>query len=356
MGNLIIIKSNLKRIAKNKMFIILTFLLPLIITLALGVIMEKAGKQTTLLINSDKGELSQEFIKELSNDNDIKIYDKEDALEKTKKKLVSQCYEIPDNFSELISRGEKPKIIVHRLESGTTTGLFEFNSNELINKMILSSELKNSGVKVSLEELSQDNLDIVLTGRENGKITDSIILGVLISFIFFDSIGVALELFLLNKENILERSFSTSNRPSTIIGAILIALFIFHSVAFSSVFIIQAAFRGSATLQNWPVYVLNIVAMVFVALSLGIFVARICKNENMISVLVQVIAWITCFVGGSFAPYEFLPSAVRMFSKFTPQYWAIKSINTGNIYLAGIVALFGIALFTAGTFKVRRFE
>ena len=176
-------------------------------------------------------------------------------LKRLRKKLVSQCYEIPDNFSELISRGEKPKIIVHRLESGTTTGLFEFNSNNLINKMILSSELKNSGVKVSLEELSQDNLDIVLTGRDNGKITDSIILGVLISFIFFDSIGVATELFLLNKENILERSFSTSNRPSTIIGAILIALFTFHSVAFSSVFIIQAAFRGSATLQNWPVYV-----------------------------------------------------------------------------------------------------
>ena len=61
-------------------------------------------------------------------------------------------------------------------------------------------------------------------------------------------------------------------------------------------------------------------------------------------------------MGGSFAPYEFLPSAVRMFSKFTPQYWAIESINTGNIYLAGIVVLFGIALFTAGTFKVRRFE
>ena len=65
MGKLIIIKSNLKRIAKNKIFIILTFLLPLIITLALGVIMEKGGKQTTLLINSDKGELSSDFIKEL---------------------------------------------------------------------------------------------------------------------------------------------------------------------------------------------------------------------------------------------------------------------------------------------------
>lgn len=356
MGKLIIIKSNLKRIAKNKVFIILTFLLPLIITLALGVIMEKVGEQTTLLINNDKGELSLDFIKELSKDNNIKIYNEEEAIEKTKKKLVSQCYEIPDNFSELILRGEKPKIIVHRVESGTTTGLFEFNSNNLINKMILSSELKNSSVKISLEELSQDKLDIVMTGRDNGKITDSIILGVLISFIFFDSIGVALELFLLNKENILERSFSTSNSPSTIIGAILIALFTFHSIAFSSVFIIQAAFRGSATVQNWPVYVLNIVAMVFVALSLGIFVARICKNENMISVLVQVIAWISCFVGGSFAPYEFLPSAVRLFSKFTPQYWAIKSINTGNIYLAGIVVLFGIALFTAGTFKVRRFE
>ena len=356
MGKLIIIKSNLKRIAKNKLFIILTFLLPLIITLTLGILMEKVGEPTTLLINNDKGELSLDFIKELNKDNDIKIDNKEDALEKTKKKLVSQCYEIPDNFSELISRGEKPKIIVYRIESGTTTGLFEFKCNDLLNKMILSSELKNSGVKVSLEELSQDNLDIVQTGRENGKVADSIILGVLISFIFFDSIGVAMELFSLNKENILERSFSTSNRPSTIIGAILIALFIFHAVAFSSVFIIQAAFRGSATLGNWPVYLLNIVAMVFVALSLAIFVTRICKNENIISVFVQVIAWITCFVGGSFMPYEFLPSGVRMFSKFTPQYWAIKSINTGNMYLTGIVVLFGIALFTAGTLKVRRFE
>ncbi|PRR81229.1 ABC transporter permease [Clostridium vincentii] len=355
MGKLIIIKSNLKRIVSNKIFIVMTFLIPLIITLALG-FMDKGVGETNILINSDKGELNLEYIKELNKSNNIKIYDKEDALKKVNKKISSQCYEIPDNFSELILRGEKPKIMVHRLESGFTTGTFEFNSNKLINKMILSNELKNSGVKVSLEELSEDNLEIVLTGRENGKSTDRTILSVLISFIFFSSIGVATQLFMMNKENILERSFSTANRPSTIIGAILIALFTLYSVAFSSVFVIQAAVRGSSTLENWPLYVINIVAMVFVALSLGIFVARICKNESMITVIIQVIAWITCFVGGSFAPYEFLPSAVRLFSKFTPQYWAIESLTTGNIYLAGIVILFGVVLFTAGTFKVRRFE
>jgi ABC-2 type transport system permease protein len=132
-------------------------------------------------------------------------------------------------------------------------------------------------------------------------------------------------------------------------------MFIFFVVVYSSTFLIESKVRGSVMLDKWPVVVVNMIFMVLVSLSLGILAARVCKNENTISIVVQMIAWVTCFVGGSFAPLELLPKTVQYFSKFTPQFWALKSIDTGNYALALIGGLFALVLFTAGTFKTRKF-
>lgn len=357
MNFLVILRSNLKRIFKNKQFIVITFLIPLCIALLLGFVFNKGNnvEGTSLIVNSDKGSLGSEFINEIEKNNDIEVIERDAGLEKLKRKTVSVCYEIPENFSSLISKEEKPKIITYKIESGIETNNFEFNSNSIINKMILRSELNSKNIKVTLADLSLNDSKIEVVGKENSNEDDQNILHLIISFIFFSSSVIATDLFELKRQNILERSFATGNKSSHIIGGILAAIFIFFSISFSSIFLIESFLRKSPMLDNWLVVIVNIIFMILVSLSLGIAVSRVCKSETMIIILVQIIAWITCFIGGSFAPLEFLPQTVRFFSKFTPQYWAIQSIETGNIYISGIVLLFALVLFTAGTFKSRKF-
>ncbi|MDS0525961.1 ABC transporter permease [Clostridium sp. SHJSY1] len=357
MNFFIILKSNLKRILKIKTFVIISFVLPLAISLILGTIYDNTDDVSgeIVVINSDSGTLATDVIEELQKTNEIKVYTKEDGLEKVKKKSMPVCYEIPENFSELIKKGEKPEVIAHKYESIMASGDFEFNLNSVINNIILKNTLQINGVDSGVvdENITKANIEVI--GNEKASMSDTIILNVIVSFIFFGAITIAEELFALKKQNILERSFSTANKPWKILLGILGAMFIFLVVVYSSTFLIESKVRMSVMLDKWPIVVLNMIFLVLVSLSLGILAARICKNENTISIVVQMISWITCFIGGSFAPLEFLPETVQHFSRFTPQYWALESINTGNYSLAFIVGLFAVVLFTAGTFKTRKF-
>lgn len=65
-----------------------------------------------------------------------------------------------------------------------------------------------------------------------------VILNMIISFALFSAIGIAMELFELKKQNIFKRSFITSNKPQTIIGGVLIALFILSSLTYSTIFLL----------------------------------------------------------------------------------------------------------------------
>lgn len=228
-------------------------------------------------------------------------------------------------------------------------------ANSIINKMILREELKSSRNDISLEALNYEKTNIKVIGRDEKTISDVIILNMTISFILFGSIGISMELFELKRQNILKRSFATSNKPKTIIRGILVALFLISSLGYSGIFLLNSFINLDSGLNKAPIIILNIIFLVLLALSLGVFITRIIKNKNLIAMVLQIIITFTCFIGGSFMPIEFLPKGIKVFSKFTPQYWALQSINTGNVWMAFIVVLFALVFFTAGTFKVRSF-
>ena len=354
---LIVLNSNLKRITKSKKILIPNFLVPAIIILTLGFVFNRitGTDNEYAIINSDKGVYGEEFIKEIQKNSKVKIYKKDEGIERVKKKRMSLCYEIPEGFSELISKGEKPQIISHKIEEGAESGNFQFSANSLINKMILRSELKNNGKDISLEALNYEKNNINVIGKDKKVMGDIITLNMIISFVLFSSIGISMELFELKRQNILKRSFTTSNKPRTIIGGVLAALFLISSLGYSGIFLLNLFINSNSYLNKAPIIILNIVFLVLLALSLGVFITRIIKNENLISIVLQIIISFTCFVGGSFMPIDLLPKGIRVFSKFTPQYWALQSIDTGNVWLSFIVVLFALALFTAGTFKTKNF-
>lgn len=354
---LIILKSNIKRQLKNKSNIVANFIIPVIVILIFAFIFSKIddSDNITAVITSDKGTYGQEFIKEMKKSTGIKVYKKSDALEKLKKKNLSVVYEIPLDFTDKIKTGEKAQVISYKIDKATEPGGFEFNANSIINKMLLREEFKNNGSDVSLKSLSYEGSNIKVIGSDKKSIGDVIILNMIISFALYGAIGISLELLELKNGNILKRSFTTANRPGTIIGGVLGSMFIVLSISYSCIFLLNAFIFSSSNLAKAPVIILNITFMVLLALSLGVFVTRIVKNENLINVVLQMVIAFTCFVGGSFMPVEFLPKSISMFSKFTPQYWALQSINTGNAKLSLMVLLFAAALFTAGTFKTKNF-
>lgn len=351
-----ILWSNIKRILKNKKMFISAFLIPLAVMLAFGFILNKVDDHvTTAVVNSDKGTYGKEFIDEIKNNTDIKIYEKDDAAEMLKSKKISNFYKIPDNFSEIIKNEDKPEIICYEREKGNSAGDFQFYANSLINKMILREEMKKQGVNLSLKGLNSSSSKIEVSNSDKQNISDQVVMNIFISFLLYTSIAISMELLNLKGQNILKRGFTTANKPGTIIGSVLLALLIVSTVRYFLVYVINCIINSPSHLKNSPIMLLNIILLTLVSLSIGTFITRICRNPGTINIVLQIMIGVSCFVGGSFMPIEYLPSSISAFSKFTPQYWALNSINTGNAAPALMVLLFSLVFFTAGTYKVKDF-
>lgn len=347
------LKNNLKRLLHQKPVILMTFILPLAVLIIISLIVS-GGKEVSYVyfINNDKESLSEEYINELRENNNIKVCDEDDAVNKVKNKIINCAYEIPENFSEDIKSGTVPEINIISIDD-TNLGSFEYESTEVLNNFVLTENMKSAGLDISYEDLKSNSKVNVEEGK-NSDITDRVLLNILISFIFFACISVGTELHSLKEQKILKRSLVSGNSEKKILASILSALFIIYSICYSVVFYIQSVIRKSEMISKFPYVIVNIICLSFVSICLGMLLVRICKKESTIPLWGQGFSWITCFVGGSFMPLELLPERIKVFSKFTPQYWALESIKSENLFLCLIVILFGLVFFTAGTLKFKK--
>lgn len=353
-----LIKHNLKRIMKNKVSIALTFILPTVVIFSMGFITNRYSdsSRSYYVVNSDAGIYGREFIGELSKDFKVKVLPREDALEKLKKKTISEFYELGRDFSKEVENGQKPQLIVNRREAIQGFSDFQIKSEELGKRLVFSTLVeKASGEKIELGDTANEEVNIKVSTERKTGMGSQMIINFLISFNLFCAIGMCSELFTLKSERTLRRALTTANTPKTIIGAILGAQFIVVFLGYAALLLIYAIINDKALLVQAPIIIINLMMITGVTLSLAVFVSRILKNEKLIPVILQIILVSTCFIGGSFVPIDMLPEGISLLSKFTPQYWAIKSIAEGRYEFSLIVLLFGILLFTAGTVSTRSF-
>jgi ABC-2 type transport system permease protein len=349
---------NLKRTLKNKLSLALTFILPIVVIFGVGFITggQSADSRSYYLVNNDAGAYGAQFIKELSSDFNIKLLQGGEAIERLKRKTISEFYELGTDFTEILKNGERPQLTVHRREPKQGFSDFELKSGELLDTLVITSLVeKSSGTKLEPGSLGNNEVTIKVSSEKKTGIGSQMIVSLLISFNLFTAIGMCFELFALKSERTLRRSLTTPNTPRTVIGSLLGAQFILVALGYSALILIYAATRDRSLLSQAPIIIVNLFMTSAVAMSLSVFVARIVKNERLIAVVMQIILVGTCFVGGAFMPYEMLPKGITFLSKFTPQYWAIQSINQGRYEFSLIVLLFAAVLFTSGTLSSKSF-
>lgn len=353
-----LIKCNIKRMMKNKAMFLLSFVLPAIVVFGLSIInnRDSFSSRTYYMVNSDSGAYGKEFIEELSKDYNITVIERDRGMERLKKKTLSEFYEIEQDFTKTLIEGKRPGLIVNRREKSSQFSDFEMTIENLISDAMFTARVeKNTGEKISLGDLRNEDVNIKASTDNKSSIASQMFLNLFISFNLFCSIGMCYELAALRSERTLKRSLTTGNKPKTIIGAVLGSQFVFIIIGYIVMMLVYVSLNDKALLAKAPVIALNLAMTTAVALSLSVFVARIVKDEKLIAVILQIILTSTCFIGGSFVPIELLPSSIRLISKVTPQYWALQSIKDGRIEYALIVLLFAAVLFTAGTVSTRSF-
>jgi ABC-2 type transport system permease protein len=286
----------------------------------------------------------------LSKDFNIKQLTEDAAMERLKKKSIAEFYEIDVSFSKKLKRGEYVQLIVNRREAASSFSDFDMKVNDYVQRLMLSAMVKETtGQELQLSTVDSSQIRIDVKTDKKTSVGSQIIINLFITLNLFCAIGMCFEIFFQKSERTLRRALTTGNKPSAVIGAILAAQFLMIFIGFALILIAYVFIFDKTMIPQIPIIIFNLMMVNALSLSLAVFVSRIVKNEKLISGVIQMVLYTTCFLGGAFVPFEYLPKGVTYISKLMPQYWAIQSIKDGRYDFSLIVLLFAALLFTAGT-------
>ncbi|MBC8059725.1 MAG: ABC transporter permease [Clostridiaceae bacterium] len=351
---------NAKKYLKDYKNIVMMFILPI---LCVGMVHFLNGNSSTgldakvAILHLDKGTLGNELIADLGVNS---IFDnKEQALKELRTYNIIALYEIPDNFTEEIDKGIKPKINVYKLEEGNNTQVFEAQLEQKLNQLLKVKILKNNNIIQDKKEIANNFIKIQYNLKSGFMDDEAFMTIVLVMFFLVAfSANISMDLLILRKEKILKRFLSTNNTGYQIMGSIYVSMVIVQIFMYTTSFIVMNVVFKLA-FQNFGVLILNIALMSMVSISLGVMLVRIFKDPGVVSLVINMVSmgmfflYIAGLIGESSSK---VPSIIITLSKFTPFYWALESVEKSIIFPNSFVLiLIALTFFSAGSIKYSRF-
>lgn len=305
----------------------------------------------------DEGDLWQKINGGASKSQWVFINEKHKALEYLETNEVAVVYNIPSDFTEKIENYEKPTIEAYKREEGNVTVPLEYEINIKINELIKEKLLIDKGIITNGEDLYILKTETVF--QRNHKTVNGdvhLVTLMLIYFIILGSTFIVQELVEFKKNNIISRSITTPNKSSVILGSIALSILIFQVLANVIVVLVGSSFFGYE-LVSFPIIVINLILASLYSITLSIAITRIFKNESTGPLITALVSLLTMYLSMfTESVYQNVPNFVKNLGKFTPQYWIFNSLEKSIIFPnVFIVLLMVLALFTAGSYKLKDF-
>lgn len=355
---------NMKRMLKDPSKIAFMFVMPILVILFVKFldggdnISIRTSSNVSLAYNiEDESELVQELFEINSASKHIFLKEKDKALALLETNEVAVVYNIPPNFTEKVLNYEKPIIQSYRREEGNITIQLELEINNKINEFIKEKLLVDKGIISSKEDLYVLKTETVLE-RNKKVVTGDMNMAtmLLIYFIILGASTIVTELMEFKKNNIMARSVTTPNKSSIILGSLIIS-FLFYQVGINMFILILGQDIIGYDIVNLNIVFINIILASLFSITLSLAMTRLFKNEGAANLITALIAVLTLFLSMFTQDmYQNVPQFIRNLGKFVPQYWIFDSLERSIIFPnVFIVLLMIIALFTAGSYKLKDF-
>ncbi len=339
---LIMIKKQLKLLFRNRLAILATISVPIILTYLFSFSQSINYKQKLYICDLDKTVYSRELIDMIKNHKDITVINstEDDIKKKIDAQEISLGFVIDKNFGdEPLSVKALNIKILQNYESGESALLEQIISGELstlkkvtLDSKYISKELNSSQVdlftnllssaKASSNVLVDDN-----TGQKAQDGTTVRLIGFLVMFIWFVVIQGFRTLIDEKENNTLNRLLSTPVSYNKYLISKIMATYIFGILHIIAILFAGKYLLKVSIVNNVFTVSLIFAAYLFLLTSITmIFVLFIRKQQNF-TVSTAMLIIVTGMLGGSFFPLELAPKYMQIISKFTPESWAIQSLK-----------------------------
>lgn len=377
---------HLKRMMKNKATFILSIIFPaLVVSIVVffthGISSSGSDNLRIDIVNNDSGSMSVSFIKNLESSGDMSILkvSQEDAERRLTNGSSSLVIIIPEDFSKDIDNGVSPSVKLIKLSGSNIDSTVENKINLFIGKNLIysytSAAVKNQKPSfiTSGEEFSSDlhkqldsqhikTVTTTISKSKGGALANQLSISLEVSFMMYTMIVLVLEIGQLKKNRTLYRSISTPNSFFAIAASFILAfLFLGWLQVVLLISVTKLLFNlywGTSYIGIFIVFT----ALIIVVMTMGLLISGFIKKDSMAPAIVNIVVTITCTIGGSFMPIEFMPDFLQKLACFTPQNWAVKALsllvldNKGVVSVlpdVGMLLLFALVFFTASAASLK---
>lgn len=297
----------------------------------------------------------------------VRPENREEELEKVKEKLatgkIPGLIIIPKDFSEKISKNEKPELEILKTEESIILDNRLQALNLSINAYLLNNFIKNSSLAENEENLLNNNINIVFKTPDNKNIISlglKIMTLLVLYMIIFGSTAIVTDLIKFRETKMLARAIISPNSEFKIVGSFLLA-FVFIQVVVNMIVFISATIIFKLEITGLPLIFLAVVSTSFFALSIAILIARIFKKESQLALASNITSLLTIVLFFlaiiSVMPFVSIPPVFKNISMFSPLYWLMEMLDKEKLF-PNILIVWAMtaAIFTAGSWKIKEFN
>lgn len=313
----------------------------------------------------DTGALWKNFF--AGSESTVHPENREEELAKVKEKLatgkIPGLIIIPKNFSEKISKNEKPELEILKTEESIILDNRVQALNLSINAYLMDNFIKSSGLAENGENLLNNNINIVFKTPNNKNIISlglKIMTLVVLYMIIFGSTAIVTDLIKFRETKMLARAIISPNSEFKIVGSFLLA-FVFIQVVVNMIVFISATIIFKLEITGLPLIFLAVVSTSFFALSIAILIARIFKKESQLALASNITSLLTIVLFFlaiiSVMPFVSIPPVFKNISMFSPLYWLLEMLDKEKLF-PNILIVWAMtaAIFTAGSWKIKEFN
>ena len=313
----------------------------------------------------DTGDLWKNFF--AGSESTVHPENREEELAKVKEKLatgkIPGLIIIPKDFSEKISKNEKPELEILKTEESIILDNRVQALNLSINAYLIDNFIKSSGLAENGENLLNNNINIVFKTPNNKNIISlglKIMTLVVLYMIIFGSTAIVTDLIKFRETKMLARAIISPNSEFKIVGSFLLA-FVFIQVVVNMIVFISATIIFKLEITGLPLIFLAVVSTSFFALSIAILIARIFKKESQLALASNITSLLTIVLFFlaiiSVMPFVSIPPVFKNISMFSPLYWLLEMLDKEKLF-PNILIVWAMtaAIFTAGSWKIKEFN
>ena len=313
----------------------------------------------------DTGDLWKNFF--AGSESTVRPENREEELAKVKEKLATGKIPgfiiIPKDFSEKISKNEKPELEIFKTEESIILDNRLQALNLSINACLLNNFIKNSSLAENEENLLNNNINIVFKTPDNKNIISlglKIMTLLVLYIIIFGSTAIVTDLIKFRETKMLARAIISPNSEFKIVGSFLLA-FVFIQVVVNMIVFISATIIFKLEITGLPLIFLAVVSTSFFALSIAILIARIFKKESQLALASNITSLLTIVLFFlaiiSVMPFVSIPPVFKNISMFSPLYWLLEMLDKEKLF-PNILIVWAMtaAIFTAGSWKIKEFN